>query len=247
MEEKTTYCRNCGAQISGNYCHECGQRTKVDKVTFKETFQDIAANFFSINAPFFKTLKLLFINPGKLFRAYLGGKRKSYYKPVSFFVLITLLYLIIRAIIDYDPFQNATIAVKDDTQSQLLTKARNFMLLNIDKFLFLFVFYLGILLKLFFYKKYRLAEYLAIGFYIAGIYALFTTLNMFYVQFINSNFQFIAMITMAVYFCYAMVSFFQHQKIVTILKSILVFFMAIFSYGMTAFALSYLFIILKNS
>ena len=247
MKDTQTYCHNCGAAVSGNFCSHCGQRSSINKVTFKETFQDIAENFFSINAPFFKTLKLLFTNPGKLFRDYLQGKRKTYYKPVSFFVLFTVLYLIIRAIIAYDPFQNATITVTDDTQSQLLTKARNFMLLNIDKFLFLFVFYLGVLLKLFFYKRYFIAEYLAIGFYLAGIYTLFTTLNMFYVTYVNPNFQFFAMLTMAIYFCYAMVSLFQRKKVFTLLKSIMVFFMAIFAYGMTAFALSYLIILLKNT
>lgn len=232
--------------MSGDFCQECGQRSSVEKVTFKETFQDLADNFFSINAPFFKTLKLLFINPGRLFREFLSGKRKMYYKPVSFFILITLVYLLVRALIDYDPFQNSTITVSDNSQSQLLTQARNFMMLNIDKFLFLFVINLSILLKIFFFKRYRLAEYIAVGFYIAGVYTFITTLNMLYVQYINPDFQFLAMIIMSIYFCYAMVSLFKRRKILTAIKSFVVFFIGIFSYGMLAFALSYVIILFKN-
>jgi hypothetical protein len=246
LKSDATYCKNCKSPVSREYCKECGQRTSVEKVTFKETFQDLADNFFSVNAPFFKTLKLLFVNPGKIFREFLNGKRKTYYKPVSFFILITLVYLLVRALIDYDPFQNSTITVKDDSQSQLLTQARNFMMLNIDKFLFLFVINVSILLKIFFFKRYRLAEYIAIGFYIAGVYTLFTTINMFYVQYINPGFQFLAMLLMSVYFCYAMVSFFQRRKIITAIKSFIVFSIGIFSYGMLAFALSYVIILLKN-
>tara|TARA_R100001132_G_C3259393_1_gene83966 strand:+ start:259 stop:1002 length:744 start_codon:yes stop_codon:yes gene_type:complete len=246
LKSETTYCKNCEAIVSEQYCPNCGQRTNVDKVTFKETFQDLVDNIFSVNAPFFITLKLLFVNPGRLFREYLRGRRKTYYKPVSFFILITLVYLLVRALIDYDPFQNSTITVEDNSQSQLLTQARNFMMQNIDKFLFLFVINLGILLKLFFYKKYRLAEFLAIGFYVAAVYTLMTTLNMFYVQYINLGFQFLAMLLMSLYFCYTMVSFFQTRKILTAIKSIVIFFMGIFSYGMLAFALSYVLILLKN-
>ncbi|MEZ4874289.1 MAG: DUF3667 domain-containing protein [Flavobacteriaceae bacterium] len=242
MKTEKTYCKNYNAPVATNFCGTCGQKASVHKITFKETFQDLADSFFSVNAPFFKTLSLLFWNPGKLIREYLEGRRKTYYKPVAFFVLITVVYLLVRALIDYDPFQNSTMAVSDETKQQLLVKSRNFMLLNIDKFLFLFVFNLGLLLKLFFWKKYRLAEYIAIGFYFAGIYSLFTTLNMFYVQYINPNFLFLAMCCMVLYFCYAMVSFLQRRKFWVVLKSFVLFFLAIISYGFMAFGLSFLWI-----
>ena len=38
--------------------------------------------FFSVNAPLLVTLKYLCIHPGKLFREFIAGKRKTYYKPV---------------------------------------------------------------------------------------------------------------------------------------------------------------------
>lgn len=247
MESNDTHCKNCNSPIVGEYCAHCGQRATIHKVTFRETFKDLANSLFSANGPLWKTFKLLIINPGTLFREYLAGKRKRFYKPVAFFVLVSVLYLLIRSLIDYDPFQNNALTVKDETQRQLLTEARNFMLLNIDKFLFVFVFSLGLMMKLFFFRLYSLAEYLTVSFYLVGVYMLFTTINMFYIQFINPKFQFLAMLAMLCYFCYAMISYIQKRKLWVIFKSIIVFFVGLMIYGFTAFGISILLVWLKHS
>jgi len=215
-------------------------------VTFRDSFQDFWDFLFSVNAPFFKTLKVLFVNPGKLLREYLDGKRKSYYKPVAFFLLWTVIYLLIRSLINYDPFGNTTVNVTDETQRQLLTEARNFMLLNIDKLLFVFVFTMGVFLKLFFYRNRSLAEFLAVSFYLTAIYTIFTTLNMFYIRYVDGTFQGLAIFVMLFYFCYASVSFFQKRKLIVLIKSIILFFLSFISYGLLAFAVSFLIVYLKQ-
>jgi hypothetical protein len=240
-------CNNCNQIVDGNYCVNCGQKTSVDKITFQETFQDFIDSIASVNAPLFKTLKLLFVNPGKLFREFLGGKRKSYYKPVPFFILATLVYLIIRQLIDFDPFGNTTISIKDSTQSQLFTEARNFFLYHIDKLLFVFIFTLGIFLKLFFFKKYLLAEFIAIAFYLIGVYTLIVIINMFYIHYVNEEIQFMAIFVMCIYFVYAMSSFFKKKKFLVVLKSLIIYFLAFYSYAMLAFGVSYIIIWFKQN
>ena len=246
MDPQATNCRNCGYETLGAYCQNCGQRSSIHKVTFIETGQDFINAVFSVDAPFFTTLKGLFLNPGRMLREYLDGRRKRYYKPVAFFILITIIYLLVRALIGFDPFKNSTVSVQDETVQQLLMQARDFMLLNIDKFLFLFVFAMGVLLKLFFWKRRTLAEFTAISFYLVAVYSIFTTLNMFVVQFISSRLQFLAMFIMLSYFCYAMISFFQRQKLLVLIKSVVIFSFGIMTYGFTAFALSYLIVYLKQ-
>lgn len=246
MSERSTYCHNCDTPATGNYCSSCGQRTTIHKVTFRDTFQDFWDFIFSVNAPFFKTIKWLIKNPGKLLREYLEGKRKSYYKPVAFFLVMTVVYLLIRSLIGYDPFGNTTLNVTDETQRQLLTEARNFMLLNIDKLLFVFVFTMGFFLKLFFYKKCSLAEFLAVSFYLIAVYTIITTLNMFFIQYVDSQVQYLAILVMLIYFCYALISFFQKRKILVLLKAIIVYFISFISYGLLAFAISFLIVYLKQ-
>lgn len=252
METNTkTYCKNCNQSVSDKYCQYCGQRTIVDKITFQETFQDFAYSMFSVDAPLVTTLKLLVINPGKLFREFLAGKRKRYYKPVAFFILTTVVYLLTRSLLDYNPFQDNSIIVVDENASKYidgskLTLARNFMLFNIDKFLFVFVFTLSLFLKLFFFKKYTLAEFVAISFYLIGVYTIFTALNMFYIQYTASVMQVGALFLMFVYFTYAMLSFFKTGKLLVLFKSLPLLLLALFLFMAVAFGFSYAIIFLRS-
>jgi hypothetical protein len=247
---RTNICKNCASTASEKYCPNCGQKTAVDRISFKETIQDFIESTFSINAPFLITLKFLITDPGRLFREFLEGKRKRYYKPVAFFILMSVLYLLVRSLIEFDPFgDTSVIAVGDDPKGEALdrlTRARNFMLINIDKLLFFFVFTLSLLLKGFFYKKNSLAEFVAIAFYVIGVYTLLTTLNMFYIQYANSEMQALAILFFGVYFVYAMISYFKHKKFWVGLKSIVVFFSAMFLYIALAFSFSYAFVTIKN-
>ena len=232
-------CKNCDTPIQGPFCYQCGQRTKVGRVSFKETFQDLIEAVFSVNAPLVLTTKMLFIAPGSMLRAYLGGHRKKYYRPVAFLVLTTVVYLLLRTLINFDPFKDNTITV-NGSSAKTLDEARNFMLENINKLLFIFSLTLGFFLKLFFYKRYHLAEFLAVAFYYIGVYTLLATLNLFFIQFVNQKLQFLALIFMAIYFLYANISFLGKPRFWVGFKSILVFVFAFLFYILIAFGVSYL-------
>ncbi len=246
-EGASNTCKNCGTRSELHYCPACGQRISVYKVTFKETFEDLADALFSVNAPLLTTLKELVIKPGVLLRNFLNGQRRRYYKPVSFFLLTTVIYLVVRSLIGFDPFRNSMLVVQEgSTDSTVLTDARNYFLLNLNNFVFVFVFTLAIFLKLFFYRRYSLAEFIAISFYVLGMYTLFLTLNMFLVQYIGDFMQPAGILIMLFYFVYAMCSLFQRSYLLVILKSIVLFFIAIILYYGTAYGLSYLIISFKQ-
>lgn len=176
-----------------------------------------------------------------MLRDFLSGKRKRYYKPVAFFILTTVVYLVIRSLINFDPFSSITsVQVDEGASGHKLGQARELMLANINKMLFIFVFTLAVFLKLFFYKKYTLAEYVVVAFYCAGIYTLFTTVNMFFIQYVSKDIQVGGMILMWIYFIYAMVSFFQGSKWIVGLKAGLLFYIATFLYIFLAFGVSVL-------
>lgn len=222
----------------------------MGQITFKETFHDFAYSMFSVDAPLVNTLKLLVVNPGKLFHEFLSGKRKHYYKPVAFFILTTVMYLLIRSLLDYNPFQDTSIINVGDSSEYVdgrkLTLARNFMLLNIDKLLFVFIFVLALYLKLFFFKKYSLAEYVAIAFYLIGVYTIFATLNMFYIHYTASEMHAGALLLMFIYFTYAIVSTIKKNRIWVLIKLIPLYFLAIVSYALIAFGISYIIISIKS-
>ena len=244
--DHVSYCKNCNSKLEGKYCNVCGQRSSVHKITFRETFQDLIETLFSVNTPLWITLQMLIINPGKLFREYLEGKRKTYYKPVAFFILTTIVYIVLRSVIGYDPMGNTVIEQNDKLDVNLFMAAGNFMVANINNILFLFVFSSGLSLKLFFIKEYSLAEYFAISFYIVGIYNLLGAIFMFYLNYVNPELKFLPAFLMLFYVFYALTSFYKDRKVLVVLKSILFYFTAYFFYVAFGYGLSFLIVWLKN-
>jgi hypothetical protein len=189
---------------------------------------------------------MLIINPGKLFREYLEGKRRIYYKPVAFFILTTIVYIVLRSVIGYDPMGNTAIEQNDKLDVNLFMAAGKFMVANINNILFLFVFSSGLSLKLFFYKRYSLAEYFAISFYLVGIYNLLGAIFMFYLQFVNPELKFLPALLMLFYMTYALTSFYVDRKFMVAVKTILFYFIAYFFYVAFGYGLSLLIVWLKN-
>ena len=249
MDIEPNTCNNCGELTNNIYCPNCGQRTSVYKVTMRETFEDLADNMFSLSAPIIITIRTLFSDPGKLLREYLGGKRKKYYKPISFFILTTAVYLFLRWVIGFDI--KAEINLDETTMEQvdanLLAQARNFMFQNINSLAFFFVLSMSLTLKIFFYKRYMFSEYVAVAFYLNGVYSMFATINIFFIKYINPQVQYLAILVMCVYFIYAMVSFFENRKIIVGIKAFFAYFIAYIFYIFLAFNFSYLIVWIKQS
>jgi len=235
----TIICKNCETNFQGVFCPNCGQSAAVKRITFKDTLADFTDTMFSVDAPLFFTIVSLFKNPGRMLREFLQGKRKTYYKPVAFFVLMTILYLVIRGIVGFDPLTESAIRI-EGTGNPTLVEAQQFLFSNINKFLFVFVFWLGLLLKLFFYKRYTFAEFWTIAFYMGGLYIIFIILNMFFVQLVGTQFKFAAMLIIAIYFIYAFISLFKTPIWLIIIKAIPICILSFFLYVLTGFSLSYL-------
>lgn len=239
------HCKNCQNAFQGNYCPDCGQKGSVQKITFGDTLTDFTDTIFSVDAPLVRTLKMLFSHPGEMLREFLSGKRKRYYRPVAFFLLMTVLYLLIRSVVGYDPLLESAIRVEGSANDPVV-QAQQMMFDNINKFLFFFVFWFALLLKLFFYKQYSLAEYWAVSFYFVGVYIILTTLNMFLAGYISSDLQFLGILFIGVYFVYALCSFFKTPKWAIILKTIFIYLLSVVLYFISTFTFSYLLIVIKN-
>ncbi len=239
---KSSQCRNCNAQLNGNFCQQCGQRSSVHKVTFKETFEDLINGLFTVNAPFVITMKLLFLNPGELFRNFLNGRRKNYYKPVSFFIVTTLLYIVVRSIINYDPLTTAGVNVN----GKVLEDAGKYMVKNINNILFLFVFALGFFLKIFFWKRNNLAEFIAISFYIAGMYTLVSLVSMFFLKHLGQEYKSIPILVFLLYVMYAFASYFKSRNFFAMFKVVIAYFLAFSLYTGVGFLISFLIVWLKS-
>lgn len=88
-------CKNCGTRFLGRFCNNCGEKvyTEKDKVVahlFKEAFHFVT----HFEGTFFTSLKIIVSKPGKLSLDFCNGVRKKYFKPLSFFLLLVIVYLL---------------------------------------------------------------------------------------------------------------------------------------------------------
>ncbi len=223
-------CLNCGVALHGNFCVQCGQRASTKRINFKETLNSFLGLTFSLDGPLLLTIKLLFVNPGKLFREYIGGKRKTYYKPVAFFVLVTAIYLLLRASINFDPLEDEFVNNGQENLSGLEAKieeAARLVSENINNFMFFLVFSIAFMLKLFFRKTYNLAEYTSIGLFIVGAYTLLKIITMFIAKFALVDIDNIELVILVLLIFYSSFSLFKSFNFWSMAKYSLVSFLSL--------------------
>jgi hypothetical protein len=95
MQPDVHICKNCNNSFSGKYCSHCGEKvySEKDKSVF-HLFEEGLHFITHFDGTFFNTLKKIFTKPGQLSVDYCNGKRKTYFKPLSLFLLLVVLYLL---------------------------------------------------------------------------------------------------------------------------------------------------------
>jgi hypothetical protein len=93
---QTERCLNCGAELSGEYCHQCGQK-KVHRHEFsiKHFFGHLLHEFTHLDSnKILKTLYALLFRPGLLTAEYLAGRKGSYINPIRIYLTFSALYFL---------------------------------------------------------------------------------------------------------------------------------------------------------
>ncbi len=83
-------CENCGTELRGHYCHECGQSVHSPTRHFAHALEEVFESFWHLDGRVFRTLRDLMV-PGRVACNYLEGKRARYIAPLRLFVILSLL------------------------------------------------------------------------------------------------------------------------------------------------------------
>ncbi|NUQ17299.1 MAG: DUF3667 domain-containing protein [Sphingomonas sp.] len=78
-------CLNCGAELTGPYCNQCGQHAHVHK-TLTAFFHDLAHGVFHLEGKLWNTIPMLVWRPGELTRRYIDGQRARFVSPIALFL-----------------------------------------------------------------------------------------------------------------------------------------------------------------
>jgi hypothetical protein len=87
-----THCENCGAQLHGHWCAQCGQAAIDYRRSFRHVIADLLDEFLNWDSKFFATIGLLVIRPWKLTNQFLAGHRVRYVHPLRLYLLASILF-----------------------------------------------------------------------------------------------------------------------------------------------------------
>src|SRR4051794_15254982 len=91
-------CLNCGADLAGPFCHECGQHAHVHR-TLSAFFHDFAHGVLHFEGKIWRTLPLLAWKPGELTRRYTEGERARFVSPIALFLFfVFLMFAVFNAV-----------------------------------------------------------------------------------------------------------------------------------------------------
>src|SRR6266849_7960026 len=89
-----SHCENCGAQLTGRYCAQCGQAAIDYRRSFRHVIVDVLDSFLNWDSKFFATLGLLITRPWRLTNEFLAGRRVRYVHPLRLYLLASILFFL---------------------------------------------------------------------------------------------------------------------------------------------------------
>ena len=87
-----THCENCGAELQGHWCAQCGQPAIEYRRSFRYVVADLLNEFLNWDSKFFTTIALLMLKPWRLTNEFLAGKRVRYVNPLRLYLLASIIF-----------------------------------------------------------------------------------------------------------------------------------------------------------
>jgi Protein of unknown function (DUF3667) len=111
-------CQNCGTALIGPHCHACGQKAKVHR-TLHAFGHDILHSVLHFDGKIWRTLPMLFWNPGALTRRYVHGERAKFVSPLALFLFtVFLTFAVFNWLMPSDAGVNASGATSTQAEYQ---------------------------------------------------------------------------------------------------------------------------------
>lgn len=207
-------CKNCGAELTGKYCSNCGQENLTGRLSVGHLFKDATHGILHWESSILKTFKELILRPGKFIRVYIDGKRKSFVKPFSYFIFIQTVYALAFHWFSekYFAFVGGSITVNGEiTESQAakIEAIKHTVTSNITYFNYAFPLILAVFWLLFLKKKTGInyAESLVSGLYLIGTTLFFGIILMLLSNFSSQIWE----IRFGVNYIYIIVAYIQYS------------------------------------
>jgi hypothetical protein len=92
-----TNCLNCGEEVLGKFCQNCGQENIEQRDNFFHMVGHFISDYLHFDSKFFRSLVPLFIKPGFLTKEYWEGRRTRYIPPLRIFFFVTIIFMLVTS------------------------------------------------------------------------------------------------------------------------------------------------------
>lgn len=89
-------CMNCGAVLYGAYCSQCGQKS-AEPITWSRALSTARRRLRTFDSRWLRTAAALTVDPGRMIRRYLRGRRLPYASPLAY-ALATVSFCVVLVI-----------------------------------------------------------------------------------------------------------------------------------------------------
>lgn len=209
-------CKNCNADITSNFCPDCGQPTKLKRIDGHYIVHEIE-HVLHFERGILYTIRELLTKPGENIRKYLSENRSRLVKPIIFIILTSLIYTLISHFFHIDEYVNYGGFEKSSIGSFFKWAQNNYGYLNILTSVFI-----ALWLKVFFKKYgYNFYELLIMLCFVMGIsmllFAVFAVIEgLLHIKLLN-----FAGIVGVIYLSWAIGNFFEKKKLSNYLKALI--------------------------
>lgn len=108
-------CHNCQTELVGSFCHQCGQKHQDLDIRFSQLAADWLGGVIGFDARIWKTLRVLFLQPGQLTVDFFEGRRARFVAPLRLYLVASLCMLLSLA------WSGQTVINTDAGQSGIVT------------------------------------------------------------------------------------------------------------------------------
>ena len=127
-------CKNCGAQLQGNFCHLCGQKDSDYRRPYWTLVEDFSDNVFSKDSRLWRTLGYLLFFPGAMTREYIAGRRIRFLPPIRTFLISIIMFFLTINVLDVAIVKFTGEAVTYDQRLAVLQTALSEQEAKVEKY-----------------------------------------------------------------------------------------------------------------
>jgi ribosomal protein L32 len=100
-----THCENCGTELRGHYCSNCGQAAIDYRRSFRHVIIDVLDSFLNWDSKFVRTIGLLLWRPGWLTNQFVDGRRVRFLHPLRLYLLVSIVFFLCAKLIPVNDSQ----------------------------------------------------------------------------------------------------------------------------------------------